>query len=173
MKREMKYPETKTFHFYNANPKGRITGDCTFRAISTALGKPWEDVVMEMAKQSVETGYSVADKKGIERYLAKNGFVKMPQPKKFDNTKFTGEEFCKVQQRWLSDKSCHGMRCDHMTISPRIVANIGGNHIVAIMDGKVWDTWNSTDGCVGNYWVEKGLMDSKALNAWDIGGVLI
>ena len=37
MKREDKFKDTATFHYYNANPKNRITGDCAFRAISTAL----------------------------------------------------------------------------------------------------------------------------------------
>ena len=34
------------------------------------------------------------------------------------------------------------------------VANIGGNHTVCIKNGKVHDTWDSTDGCIGNYWVK-------------------
>lgn len=37
MKRQEKYPETRTFHFHNANPKNRITGDCVTRALCTAL----------------------------------------------------------------------------------------------------------------------------------------
>jgi len=36
-----------------------------------------------------------------------------------------------------------------------VIANIGGHHIVAIIEGRVWDTWNSTDGCIGNYWTKK------------------
>ena len=139
MKRSEKYRDTRTFHFHNANPKGRLTGDCTFRAISTALEKPWEDVVMDMARQSIETGYSMNDNKGIERYLKKQGWVKMPQPRHADNTKFTGKQFCSR----LAEKG------------KRYVANIGGNHVVAIVDKKVFDTWDSSDGCIGNYWVKE------------------
>lgn len=69
MKRTDRYPDTETFHWYNANPKGRITGDCTFRAVCTALEKSWEDTVMDMAEFSVRTGWAINDKKGIERYL--------------------------------------------------------------------------------------------------------
>ena len=140
MRRADKYPDTRTFHFHNANPKGRITGDCTFRAISTAMEKPWNDVVMEMAEMSCRTGYAINDKKGIERYLAEQGWEKMKQPRKDDNTKYTGKEFC----REIADKD------------ERYIADVGGHHIVAIIGGKVWDIWNSTDGCVGNYWVKKG-----------------
>ena len=35
------------------------------------------------------------------------------------------------------------------------VANLGGNHTVCIKGGKVLDIWNSTEGCIGNYWAMK------------------
>ena len=143
MKREDKYPETEWFHLFNANPKKRVTGDCTFRAICTALEKPWETVVMEMAEVSCRTGYAINDKKGIERYLKEQGWIKMPQPKKANGTKYTGKQFCKNINRFGLGKTL------------RVIANIGGHHIVAIVDGKVWDTWDSTDGCVGNYWIKE------------------
>lgn len=157
--REEKYPDTATFHFHNENPKNRITGDCTFRAIATASGKAWETVVMEMAEMSCRTGYAINDKKGIEKYLNEQGWVKMKQPRKGDNTKYTGEEFCAVQKRYLGyvadDVMTYGACYDDgIVISSNIIADVGGHHIVAIIDGTVWDTWNSTHGCVGNYWIK-------------------
>jgi hypothetical protein len=149
MKRQEKYQDTSTFHFFNANPKGRITGDCTFRAVSTALNQSWEETVMDMATFSCETGYAINDKKGIERYLASKGWIKFPQPKKSDNTKYTGKEFC----RKISSNILY--------VGKSIIADIGGHHIVCIKetDGlhgthKVWDIWDSTDKCIGNYWVK-------------------
>ena len=147
MKRTEKYPDTKTFHFHNANPKNRVTGDCTFRAICTAMEKPWRDVVMEMAEMSCRTGYAINDKKGIERYLEEQGWVKQKQPRKADNTKYTGKEFC-TELLKRNSKIQRGSDVN------RIIADIGGHHIVAVMAGKVWDTWDSTGGCVGNYWVK-------------------
>lgn len=144
MTRQEKYPETKTFHYYNANPHNRITGDCTFRAIALATGKPWGAVVMEMAELSCRTGYAINDKKGIERYLEEQGWSKQKQPRTPWNTKFTGEDFC------LNIKD----GCFEEYKNKSIIANIGGHHIVCIKNGKVWDTWNSTDGCIGNYWVK-------------------
>ena len=96
MKREDKYPETSVFHFHNENPKNRITGDCTFRAIAKATGKTWAEVVREMAELSIKTGWAINDKKGIEAYLKSIGWVKHPQPRKADNRKYTGREFCKL-----------------------------------------------------------------------------
>ena len=141
MKREEKYPETKYFKYYNANPKNRITGDCVFRAISNALDQTWEQTVMEMAEFSCKTGYAINDKKGIERYLKSKGWVKYKQPRKEDGTKYTGKEFCEeiqTHRRWYE---------------PQIVAMIGGHHIVSIMWGQVQDIWDCTNKTVGNYWM--------------------
>lgn len=136
MRRQDKYPDTDTFHFHNENPKNRITGDCTFRAIARATGKPWTEVVREMAEMSIRTGYAINDTKGIEKYMTQIGWVKHPQPRKADGTKYTGKEFCKVFK------------------PRRAFAHIGGNHDVAIIDGKVNDIWDSTGGCIGNYWTK-------------------
>ena len=103
MKRTEKYPETTTFHYYNANPKNRITGDCTFRAICTALGQTWEETVVEMAMLSCETGYAVNDTKGVEKYMEKKGWIKHKQPRKPDGKKYTGAEFCKMLQQDAKD----------------------------------------------------------------------
>ena len=35
------------------------------------------------------------------------------------------------------------------------IAMIGGHHIVAIVKAKVCDIWDSTDGCIGNYWTKE------------------
>jgi len=142
--REEKYPDTKTFHFYNANPKNKITTDCVIRAISTALEIPYNDVVMEMAELQCRTGLDPSEKKAIDKFLQNHGWTKCKQPKKLDNTKYTGDEFC---------TSFIPSFCKHNKMN-RIVAFIGTHHAVAIIDGVVWDTWNSTRGCIGNYWIE-------------------
>lgn len=136
--RTEKYPETSTFHYYNANPKNRITGDCCFRAMCTGLNQDYNQTVMEMAELMCKTGYALNDSKGEAKYLAEKGWVKHPQPRKADGTKYTGKEFCKL----LAKKN------------KRYIAHIGGHHIVAIVNCKVYDIWDSTDGCIGNYWTK-------------------
>lgn len=136
MNRQTKYPETDTFHFYNANPRNRITGDCAFRAIATALEQDYNQTVMEMAECMCKTGYALNDAKGEDAYLKTKGFIKMKQPRKPDGTKYTAKEFCKL----IAKKD------------ERYVAHVGGHHVIAIVDCKVWDIWNSTGGSVGNYW---------------------
>lgn len=133
--RREKYPDTKTFKFYNANPKGKFTGDCVIRAICTALDKRYEEVYRELLELCLKNGYSIASKENYAKYLELQGWTKMKQPRKSNNTKYTGEEFCKIY-------------------NGTYIANIGGNHVVCIKNGKVHDIWDSTDGCIGNYWVK-------------------
>lgn len=144
MTRQQKYPDTSTFHYVNVNPKGRITSDCVVRALTTATGLNYNGILFALVAMQLETGYSVASKENYDRLLQRMGWKRMRQPRKPNGRKYTGAEFCKAQQR--------GTEKDGIVISPRIVANIGGEHVVAIVDGRVNDIWNSTDGCIGNYW---------------------
>lgn len=145
--------DTRSFKFYNANPKDRRSGDCVLRAISTATDKSWDEVLDDLVKYAHKHKEMPDDPKCYSKYLEDLGFTKMKQPRKSDNTKYTGVDFC----TYLSTNYTHG---------ERIVAHIGGHHIVAIVptyegDGindryKILDIWNSTAGCIGNYWILKG-----------------
>lgn len=142
MTRQQKYPETTTFHYHNQNPHGRLTSDCVIRAISAATETPYNQVVMELAELQCKTGYDDGDVKLFDKYLASKGWVKHKQPRKDDGTKYTGAEFCKEAREYT------------FNYPARMIANIGGHHVVAIIDARVWDTWDSTGWCIGNYWTE-------------------
>lgn len=137
MRREQKYPNTSTFQFYNANPKNRAGGDCVVRAICTALNQSWEQTVRELTEVGIKHGYVLNDKKTYEKYLESKGWTKHKQPKKPDGTKYTGKEFCERARTYEN-----------------YIAHIGGHHMVAIINAKVYDIWDSTDGCIGNYWTK-------------------
>lgn len=138
-RRQDKYPDTECFHFYNANPKNKITGDCVTRALCTALGLPYNQTVMEQAEVQCKTGYDNATSQGMDYYLKDKKWVKRPQPRKSDNTKYTGAEFCAFLKR------THGPK--------RIIANIGGHHTIAIINYVIQDIWNSSYKTIGNYWI--------------------
>lgn len=137
MKRQEKYPETSTFHYYNANPKGKLTTDCVIRALATGMEQNYILTYQELMDLSIQTGYHLDDKACIEQYLIMKGWAKHKQPRKSNNTKYTGKEFC-----------------EKIGIIENYIANIGGHHIVAIVNGKVNDTWDCTAGCIGNYWTK-------------------
>ena len=86
-----------------------------------------------------------------KKYLKDNGWIMLKQPRKIDNTKYTGAEFCQELQ-----EGCR-FNYDDMIVDEysRIIAHIGGHHIVTIIDGRIYDTWNSSDGCIGNIWVKE------------------
>lgn len=135
--------DTEYFRFHNANPKGHRAGDCVYRAIATSTGKTWDEVLDGLVEVAHKYKYPVDVPECYGRYLESLGYSKMKQPRKPDNTKYTGEEFCKylIRNRLYSGYD--------------IVAHIGGHHIVAIDRAQVVDTWNSTDGTIGNYWIRR------------------
>lgn len=132
----MKIPsDTDTFKYYNANPRKKHTTDCVTRAICTALNQSYDQTARELLELSLKTGYDISDPRCFGKYLELKGWIKNKQPRKPNNTKFTGSEFVKV-----FEGVC--------------VANLGGNHTVCIKGGKVFDIWDSTAGCIGNYWID-------------------
>lgn len=152
-----KYETTSTFVWHNSNDHGVITGDCVVRAISTALDLPWGTVMMELFNIALPMGEVFNDRSVYNKFLDKQGYWMNKQPRKADNTKYTGTEFCK----YLTAKYPKGE-------IGTVIAHIGGHHLVCIKpwvsgDGvtckyKVYDTWNSTSGCIGNYWSKKFIL---------------
>lgn len=127
--------DTKYFHYYNANPKNKHTADCVVRAISLGLDKRYKEVLFDLTELSWETGYDPTSKQVIDKYLKQNGFIKMKQPRWGNGTKFTGKEFC-------------------TSIKRTAIISIGSHHLSCIKDGKIWDIWDCSGRCVGNYWIK-------------------
>ena len=143
--RQEKYPDTECFHYYNANPKNKITTDCVLRALATGLNEDYNTVAKELFELSLKTGYSMEDKACYSKYLESKGWRKFKQPVKRDNTKYTGKEWCKELNRTDNRNN--------------MICHMGSHHIVAIMyDGwygnRVFDHWDSTNGKVGVYWIK-------------------
>lgn len=149
MARHRKVPEdTQYFKYYNANPKDRWTGDCVIRAIATVTQQTWRKVLDDLVDITYETGWSPTSRKCYEIYLTRLGFVKMKQPRKSNNKRYTGREFISYM-------------ATHHPTQQRIFASIGSHHVTtfADLDGdgmKCVDIWDVTDNCVGNYFVRKG-----------------
>jgi hypothetical protein len=123
--------------FYNANPKKLLSSsDCVIRAISKALNKSWEDVYMDLVKIGLETKAMPSQKKTFEKYLNELGYATEKQPRKEDNTKYTADEFAKKNKKGI------------------YIINLA-NHLSVLVDGKIYDTWNCSRKCVGNYWKVK------------------
>lgn len=136
---------TQYFTYYNANPKDKTTGDCVIRAISKAMDKSWDEVFNALCDITKKYKLMPNDRKCYNRYLKDNGWVECSQPRKWDNTKYTGKEFCNY--------------LDETEAGTSVIAHIGSHHIVAIVEDyrnihKIYDTWNSSSHCIGKYWVK-------------------
>lgn len=128
--------DTTSFHYYQLNPSNISTGDCVIRTLGTAFDMTWEEVFDELSIICKKYHYSMGDDKAYSRLLKAHGCVLNGCPKKEDNSKYTGREFCK-------DLAYPGVR---------YIAHIGANHMVCIKDNKIWDTWDSSEGCIGKVW---------------------
>ena len=148
-----KIPQNTTyFKYYNANPKEKKTGDCVVRALSVAMKKSWDDVLTDLYKYAIKYKQMLNDDALYKKYLKDNGWMMLKQPRTIDNTKYTGIEFCQELQEGCCFNYDNGIMVDGFS---DIIAHIGGHHIVAIIDCKIVDTWNSAKGCIGNIWVKQ------------------
>ena len=149
MGRSIKMPdETQFFYPVNTNPSGKRTGDCVIRALASALDMSWDDVLDDLVFISHNLHYSPTSLENYDRVLIKHGYVKLKMPRKFDNTRYRGFEFCE----YLNNK--YGNMID----PPKIVCNIGSHHVTCFKEingtYKINDIWDCSDECVGSYWAK-------------------
>lgn len=131
-------PETTVFHFYNANPANKRTADCVIRAISLATGKSWEQVLSGLYVCAIQTKDAPNGRETFDKYLKDLGWMKMPQPRKKNNKKYTIAEFCKQIAKQ----------------DVKYVLSVA-HHVVCVNECKAWDIWDCTDLTVGNYWYKE------------------
>lgn len=124
----------------NVNPKGRKTGDCSTRALVGTLGITYDEALKLQTEISLKTYYDPTSKQVMERVLAKFGYVKMAQPRKADNTKYTVREMDNI----LSKKE----------MTEGVLVTVAHHH-TCITGGHVQDIWDCRDKTVGNYYVKR------------------
>lgn len=126
---------------YNANSAGNRVGDCVKRACSIAFNMPYSQVNKEMAaiiKQSGIPSLTYASPYVFNRFFVKMGYplrpTDVPVPERvtlaeFADTNATGTWIVEVSAK--QDKP--------------------SSHMVAIVDGSIYDSWNSTGWYVCKY----------------------
>lgn len=108
---------------YNPNPMGLSVGDCTIRAISKVTNQSWKTTYLNLVIQ----GYKMFDMPSANRvwgeYLRGIGYVRRIIPDTCPNC-YTVRDFC----------------MDH-PIGRYILGT--GEHVVAVVDGYYYDSWDS------------------------------
>lgn len=119
-----------SYIYFNNNPLGKSTGDCTVRALSCAMNNSWDDTYMDL----VNEGYRQADMPScnsvIASYLYNNGFQKYNLPK---NEFYSVKDFAESHP-----------------INLYVLAT--GNHFITVRDGDYYDAWDSGNEIPVAYW---------------------
>lgn len=121
--------------YFNDNPVGSRVGDCAVRAISKALDISWEDAYAKL----VVNGFRMADMPSSNNVIASvlrmHGFRREAIPD--------------------SCPECYTIK-DFVEDHPKGTYIVGtGNHVVAVVDGRYYDSWNSGDEVPIYYWHRK------------------
>lgn len=124
------------FVFYNANPNKNRVGDCTVRAISTALNLSWETVYTGLAVEGMQLLDMPSANAVWGSYLKKNGFSQ--------NVIYSEFPECTTVKDF----------CEQHTKGVYILALSG--HVVAVINGNYYDTWDSGDEIPIYYWEKIG-----------------
>lgn len=109
------------WRYYNPNPKDKVTGDCAVRAVSKALGIDWNKAKMLLDVYSMEEAEVETSDLVWGKILAENGFEMKAL---YCNDGCTLEGFCQANPFGA------------------FVVKLP-NHVVAVVDGCYYDSWDS------------------------------
>ena len=123
------------FEEYNPNPVGRKVGDCAVRAISKALGIDWEMAFILITINAYQMGDMPSSDSVWGSVLRENGFYKKVIPNYCPDC-YTVEDFC----------------YDHP--EGTFVLGFGG-HVATVVNGKLYDSWDSSREIPTYYWYRK------------------
>lgn len=120
---------------YNANPDGNRVIDCTVRAISTVLNQTWEQTYAGMVVEGMAI-YNMPSANVVwNNYLKRKSFKRYIIPDDSPED-YSVRDFCRDNPKGTF-----------------LLALIG--HVVAVIDGNYYDTWDSGDEIPIYYWHRK------------------
>lgn len=120
---------------FNPNPRKLQVGDCVIRALSKALNKDWEETYIDLCLQ----GLIMCDMPSANHvwgtYLREHGFERHLIPDEHIDS-YTVEDFCK----------------DHLE---GIYVLPLSSHVVCVVDGNYYDSWNSGEEVPLYFWEKR------------------
>lgn len=120
---------------FNKNPSGRRVGDCAVRAVSVALDTDWETAYSLIATNGFAMGDMPSSDSVWGAVLRQHGFYRMAIPNTCPDC-YTAEDFCKDNPRGT------------------FVLGFGG-HVATVKDGRLYDSWNSSNLVPVYFWYRK------------------
>lgn len=121
--------------YFNPNPVSARVGDCAVRAVAKALNTDWETAYAMIAANGFTMGDVMSGNNVWGSVLRQHGFYRSAIPNTCPDC-YTITDFCK----------------DH----PQGIYVVGtGTHVVCVVDGDYYDTWDSGNEIPAYYWHKK------------------
>lgn len=130
------------FIYYNPNPLNKRTGDCVIRALTKLLDADWDTVFVDLFTKAFAMKDMMDHNIVWNDYLESLGYIRRIVP-----------DTCPL---------CYSISdfCDDHPIGKYVVAT--DSHVVAIVDGNYYDSWDSGDKVPIYYWTKGVAQDGTA-----------
>lgn len=135
--------------FYNPNPISANVADCAVRAVAKALGISWEEAYIKLTINGLNMGDIIASDNVWGSVLRQNGFYKEVIPNTCPDC-YTVDDFCRDNPTGI------------------YVLGFGG-HVATVVDGDLYDSWDSSRMIPIYYWYRKENVNGP-LSGTDVGG---
>lgn len=124
------------YAYYQPNPAGKSVGDCTVRALSKALGQTWEETYAGLALEGFARGDLPNADSVWGPYLKARGFAR----------------------NWMPDEcpDCYTV-ADFAADHPEgtYVLSMPGRHVATVVDGVIYDSWDSSNETPTYFWTKE------------------
>ncbi len=121
--------------YHNENPFGLDVGDCVIRAITTALSYNWFMVHDELSFLSRKMADMPSSNRVWKEYLTGKGWKEVVVDNSCPNC-FSVKEFCKKHPKGRFILSTCSIESANNII-------VTASHVIAVIDGDYYDTWDS------------------------------
>lgn len=121
---------------YLNNPVGRRVGDCAVRAIAKALDMGWEAAYIALVINGLQMGDMPSSDSVWGATLRQHGFYRTNIPDQCPMC-YTAEDFCEEHPKGT------------------YVLGFGG-HVATVVDGVLYDAWDSSKEIPQFVWHKKG-----------------
>lgn len=124
------------YAYFNENPARKSVGDCAVRAISKALGQTWDETYVGLCLE----GFRLKDWGNADSvwgpYLVRHGFRRHFIP-----------------DDGLGAYTVSNFAADHP--QGTFILSMPGRHVVAVVDGVIFDSWDSSGECPTYFWTKE------------------
>ena len=133
------YVKSSKYTYYNANNRGSNVGDCVKRSISLAFDMPYTQVSRELNELAKGSLYEYNQSQVYSKFILAHGGSSLMYVGEY----ITVEEFADT----IGAQGCYLLE----------VSKGRGYHMVCVIDGTVYDSWNCLEYNVDGYYEVKNV----------------